>query len=321
MPIIRVVVDPTGAGQRVDIYLAQAGIGLSRSQIKRLFGEKRVTVAGKKVRVSHLVSSGEEILVDYLEERPVDFAAEDIPVDIVYEDDDLAVINKPAGMVAHPAHKNRTGTLANALLYRFTQLSSGHAKGYPGLVHRLDKNTSGLLVVAKNDRAHAKLAAQLLQRTLKREYLALVWGTLRPPEGTISVPIGRSSADRRIMTSGSLKPREAITLYQTIESWGWLSYIGVSLKTGRTHQIRTHLKESGHPVFGDPEYGGRATRLTGIEAEHRQFARLLLEKTSRQLLHAACVEFAHPTTGERVEFRVDLPEDFRQVLELVRLNR
>ncbi len=321
MPIIRVVVDPNGAGQRVDIYLAQAGIGLSRSQVKRLFGEERVTVVGKKVRVSHIVSGGEEILVDHLEERQVDFVAEDLPVSIVYEDDDLAVINKAAGMVTHPAPKNRTGTLANALLYRFTQLSSGHAKGYPGLVHRLDKNTTGLLVVAKNDRAHTELSAQLQQRTLKREYLALVWGTLRPPEGTISAPIGRSRADRRIMTSGSLKPREAITLYQTIESWGWLSYIEVGLKTGRTHQIRAHLKESGHPVFGDPEYGGRATRLTGIEANHRPFARLLLEKTSRQLLHAARVEFTHPTTGERVEFRVNLPEDFRQVLELVRLNQ
>lgn len=321
MPIIRVVVDPHGVGQRVDIYLAQAGIGLSRSQIKRLFGEGRVTVVGKKVRVSHIVSSGEEILIDHLEERQVDFVAEDLPVNIIYEDDDLAVINKPAGMVTHPAPKNRTGTLANALLFRFTKLSSGHAKGYPGLIHRLDKNTTGLLVVAKNDRAHAELAAQLQQRTLKREYLALVWGTLRPPEGTISVPIGRSRADRRIMTSGSLKPREAITMYQTIESWGWLSYIEVGLKTGRTHQIRTHLKESGHPVFGDPEYGGRAIRLTGIEAGYRPLARLLLEKTSRQLLHAARVEFTHPTTGERVEFRVDLPEDFRQVLELVRLNQ
>ena len=321
MPIIRVIVELIGAGQRIDIYLAQAGIGLSRSQIKRLFGEGRVTVVGKTVRVSHIVSSGEEILVDHLEERQVDFVAEDLPVNIVYEDDDLAVINKAAGMVTHPAPKNRTGTLANALLYRFAQLSSGHAKGYPGLVHRLDKNTTGLLVVAKNDRAHAELTAQLQQRTLKREYLALVWGTIRPPEGTISVPIGRSRADRRIMTSGSLKPREAITLYQTIESWGWLSYIEVGLKTGRTHQIRTHLKESGHPVFGDPEYGGRATRLTGIEAGHRPLARLLLEKTSRQLLHAARVEFTHPTTGERVEFRIDLPEDFRQVLELVRLNQ
>jgi 23S rRNA pseudouridine1911/1915/1917 synthase len=321
MPLIRVVVDSAGAGQRVDIYLAQAGIGLSRSQIKRLFGEGRVTVTGKKVRVSHIVSSDEEIFIDHLEERQVDFVAEDLPVSIIYEDDDLAIINKAAGMVTHPAPKNRTGTLANALLYRFTKLSSGHAKGYPGLVHRLDKNTTGLLVVAKNDRAHAVLTAQLQQRTLKREYLALIWGTLRPPEGTISVPIGRSRTDRRIMTSGSLKPREAVTLYQTIESWGWLSYIEVGLKTGRTHQIRAHLKESGHPVVGDPEYGGRATRLTGIEANHRPLARLLLEKTSRQLLHAARLEFAHPTTGKLVEFRVDLPEDFRQVLELVRLNQ
>jgi len=183
MPILRVVVDPNEAGQRVDIYLAQAGIGLSRSQIKRLFGEGRVTVVGKKVRVSHLVSGGEEILVDYLEERQADFAAENLPIDIVYEDDDLAVVNKPAGMVTHPAPKNRTGTLANALLFHFTQLSSGHAKGYPGLIHRLDKNTTGLLVVAKNDRAHAELTAQLQQRTLKREYLALVWGTLRRRKG------------------------------------------------------------------------------------------------------------------------------------------
>ncbi len=206
-------------------------------------------------------------------------------------------------MVTHPAPKNRTGTLANALLYRFTKFSTGYAKGYPGLIHRLDKNTTGLLVVAKNDRAHAELGRQLQERTLKREYLALVWGILRPPDGTISLPIGRSRADRRIMTSGSPKPREAITLYETIESWGWLSYIRVGLKTGRTHQIRTHLKESGHPVFGDPEYGGREVRLTGIEAHHRPLARLLLEKTPRQLLHAARLEFVHPTTGKASNFK------------------
>ncbi len=320
MPILCVTVDPSGAGQRVDIYLARAGIGLSRSQIKRLFGEGRVTIASRKIRVSRIVSGGEEIIIDRPEERQVDFVAEDLPVYVVYEDDDLAVINKAAGMVTHPASKNRTGTLANALLFRFAKLSSGHAKGYPGLVHRLDKNTSGLLVVAKKDAVHADLTAQLQQRTLKREYVALIWGTLKPPEGVISMPIGRSRGDRRIMTSGSLKPREAVTLYHTVESWGWLSYIGVSLKTGRTHQIRTHLKESGHPVFGDPEYSGRTTRLTGIEAVHRPLARLLLEKTTRQLLHAARLEFTHPTTGQRVEFRADLPEDFRQVLELVRLN-
>jgi 23S rRNA pseudouridine1911/1915/1917 synthase len=320
MPIISAVVPADCTGQRVDVFLAQAGVGLSRSQIKRLFGEGRVTVDGKKVRVSHSVSVDEKITIDQPEERQVAFVAEDLPLNIVYEDDVLAVINKAAGMVTHPAHANRSGTLANALLHHFTQLSTGYARGYPGLVHRLDKNTSGLLVVAKNDSAHTKLAAQLQRHTLAREYLALVWGTLRPPEGTISIPIGRSQADRRIMTSGSLKPREAVTLYQTVESWGWLSYIRVNLKTGRTHQIRTHLKESGHPVFGDPEYGGRDTRLTGIEADKRPLARQLLAQTSRQLLHAARIEFVHPVSGERLEFQVDLPEDFRQVLEYVRLN-
>ena len=321
MPIIRVITDPADAGQRVDAYLAQTGIGLSRSQIKRLFGEGRVTVAGKKARVSHIVSGGEEILIDRPEERQADFSAENIPLEIVYEDDDLAVVNKPAGMVTHPAPKNLTGTLANALLHHFTKLSTGYAKGYPGLIHRLDKNTTGLLVVAKNDHSHGELGKQLQARTLKREYLALIWGALRPPTGTISSPIGRSRADRRIMTSGSPNPREAITLYETIETFGWLSYIRVVLKTGRTHQIRTHLKEAGHPVFGDPEYSGRETRLTGIEARLRPIAKMLLEKTPRQLLHAARLEFVHPATGKAVEFQVDLPEDFRQVLELVRLNQ
>ncbi len=321
MPILRVLVDPAAEAIRVDAYLAQAAIGLSRSQIKRLIGEGRVTIGETKVRPSHIVAEGEEIVIDQPEERTVTFSAEDLPIDIIYEDDDLAVINKAAGMVTHPAPRNMSGTLANALLHHFTRLASGYAKGYPGLIHRLDKNTSGLLVVAKNDQAHTKLSRQLQSRTLKREYLALVWGKLRPPEGTISVPIGRSSADRRIMTSGSLKPREAITLYETIESWGWLSYIRVRLMTGRTHQIRTHLKEAGHPVFGDPEYGGREIRLTGIEARYRPEARLLLAKTSRQLLHAARLEFVHPTTGQTAEFFVDLPEDFRQVLELIRLNK
>jgi 23S rRNA pseudouridine1911/1915/1917 synthase len=321
MPIISVTVAPEDAGTRVDVFLAQAAQGLTRSQIKRLVGEGRVTIDGKKIRVSHIVAPGEEILIDRPEERQVDFVAEDLPLVIVYEDDDLAVVNKPAGMVTHPAHRNLSGTLANALLYHFTSLSSGYAKGYPGLIHRLDKNTSGLLVVAKNDHTHSQLGKQLQARTLKREYLALVWGTIRPPEGTISVPIGRSRADRRIMTSGSPNTREAVTLYETIESYSWLSYIKLNLMTGRTHQIRTHLKEAGHPVFGDPEYGGREGRLTGIEARHRVRARQLLEKATRQMLHAARVEFVHPATGKAVEFRADLPEDFRQVLELVRLNQ
>jgi 23S rRNA pseudouridine1911/1915/1917 synthase len=321
MPLLQLTVETLTAPERIDSYLARANLGLSRSQIKKLFGEGRVTLNGGHVRVSRLVQGGEQIVIDQPDEHPAVFAAEDIHITIVYEDDDLAVVNKPAGMVTHPAPKNQTGTLANALLHHFQNLSTGYAKGYPGLVHRLDKNTTGLLVVAKNDHAHSVLAAQLESRTLSREYLALIWGNLKPPAGTIDLAIGRSRADRRIMTSGSPKTREAVTLYETIENWGLFSYVRVKLRTGRTHQIRTHLKESGHPVFGDPEYGGREGRLTGVEARHRLFARKLLAMTSRQLLHAARIEFVHPATGKTLEFTAELPEDFRQILELVRLYR
>ncbi len=318
MPILTVKVEPISPSQRIDVYLAEAELGLSRSQIKRLFGEGRVQVNGKKVRISHKVEGGEEVVIDQPDEKPIPFMPEEIPLDIVFEDDYLAVVNKPAGMVVHPATKNESGTLANALLYYFQHLSSGYEKGYPGLVHRLDKNTTGLMVVAKNDQIHAALGEQLQQRTLKREYLALIWGTLRPPEGTISIPIGRSRSDRRLMSSGSAKPREAITEYETIEEFDFLSYIRVNLRTGRTHQIRTHLKEKGHPVFGDPEYGGRGGRLAGIRAGHRSIARKLLNMTSRQMLHAARLRLVHPVTGKSLEFEKEIPEDFGQVLASIR---
>lgn len=321
MSLIQLTIPPLSEPQRLDLYLAQAKLGLSRTQIKRLFGEKRITMNGQWVRVSFQVHGGEEIAIDKPDEKRIEFAAEAIALDIVYEDDYLAVVNKPAGLVTHPAPGNETGTLANALLHHFTQLSSGYAKGFPGLVHRLDKNTSGLMVVAKNDEIQRKLAQQLMERTLRREYWALIWGKFREPEGTIDMAIGRSRADRRVMTSGSPKPREAITHYATIEEFVLFSLIKVHLETGRTHQIRTHLKESGHPVFGDPEYGGRENRLTGIEARHRGFATRLLEMAQRQMLHAKRLEFVHPATGKSVDFAVDLPDDFKQVLELVRQYR
>lgn len=303
---------------RIDLYLAQAKLGLSRSYIKRLFGEKRITVDGKTVRVSYKVCGGEQVVIDKPEEKRIEFAAEALPVEIVFEDDFLAVVNKPAGLVTHPAPGHESGTLANALLHHFTSLSSGYARGYPGLVHRLDKNTSGLLVVAKNDESHRHLALQLEQRTLRREYKALVWGSFREPSGTIDVSIGRSRTDRRVMTSGAPNPRSAVTHYQVVEEFEFLSLLQVRLETGRTHQVRAHLKESGHPVFGDPEYGGRDSRLRGVEARHRAFAKKLLEIASRQLLHAERIAFRHPHSGETLAFSAELPQDFRQVVELVR---
>jgi 23S rRNA pseudouridine1911/1915/1917 synthase len=318
MPIRNLRVESLPEPVRIDLYLAQTDLGLSRSQLKRLFGEGRIKVNGHKVKVSYKVSGGEAIEIDQPEQRTPTFKPEKIELDIVFEDEHLVVINKPPGLVVHPAPGNETGTLANALLYHFRQLAPGYQGGYPGLVHRLDKNTSGLLVVAKHERAHEPLAQQLQSRELTREYLALVWGSLQPPAGEIDLPIGRSRADRRVMSSRSTRTREAITEYETIERFPFLSYIRVSLRTGRTHQIRTHLKEKGHPVFGDPEYGGRGSRLKGIEARHRVFARELLDQIDRQMLHAARLKFVHPTNGERMQFESKLPEDFRQVLVLIR---
>lgn len=321
MSLIKIKIPPQPEPQRIDIVLAQTDLGLSRSHLKRLFGEKRVTMNDKWLRVSQLVSGGEEIVIDKPDEKRIEFAAEQIELEVIFEDDYLAVINKPAGMVTHPAPGHESGTLANALLHHFTKLSTGYAKGFPGLVHRLDKNTSGLMVVAKSDEIHRKLADQLMDRTLSREYWALVWGKFNPPEGSIEIAIGRSRADRRVMSSGAPNTREAITHYETLEELSFLSLLKIHLETGRTHQIRTHLKESGHPVFGDPEYAGREGRLTGIEARHRLIANKLLKMIGRQMLHAKRLEFDHPKTGQHSTFEIDLPGDFRQVLELIRQYR
>lgn len=321
MPIHKLQVEPLPEPLRLDLYLSQTDLGLSRSQLKRLFGEGRVTVAGHKVRPSYKVEGGEQVEVDQPESKSPGFMPEALPLDIIYEDDYLVVINKPAGLVVHPAPGNETGTLANALLHHFRQLADGYQGGYPGLVHRLDKHTSGLMLVAKRDDIHTKLADQLQDRTLNREYLALIWGHMRPESGEIDQPLGRSRSDRRVMSGSAVKTREAITRYETIETYDFLSYIRLRLLTGRTHQIRAHLKEKGRPVLGDPEYGGRSSQLRGIEARHRLFARELLALADRQMLHAARLQFVHPEDGEMREFVCEPPEDFRRVLDLIRQYR
>jgi 23S rRNA pseudouridine1911/1915/1917 synthase len=244
---------------------------------------------------------------------------ERIPLDIVYEDDQLLIVNKPAAMVTHPAYAHYSGTLVNALLHHSRSLSSLNTEMRPGIVHRLDKDTTGLLVVAKNDTAHHLLAAQFSRRTIDREYWALVWGTFQQPTGVIEASLGRSKRDRKKVTVVE-EGKPAVTEYEVLKEFDFLSLIRLKLKTGRTHQIRVHLAHIGHPVFGDPTYGGRSPTWGGLEGKRAQRAQNLLDLISRQALHAKTIGFIHPATKERVKFDSELPEDMKKVLEGLRTS-
>ena len=243
---------------------------------------------------------------------------ENIPLDVVYEDSDLLVINKKAGMVVHPAVGNFSGTLVNALLFHCKDLSGINGVLRPGIVHRLDKNTSGLLVVAKNDLAHLGLAEQIQNRSLLREYVAVAWGHMADEEGTIEAPIGRAMKDRKKMAVTRLKGRESLTQYKVLERYDLCNLLSIRLKTGRTHQIRVHLSYLNHPVLGDPEYGGRQKWIKGIYDRERPFAQKLLSLIERQALHARKLGFVHPRTKDYQEFDSPLPEDMDSLLNLLR---
>jgi 23S rRNA pseudouridine1911/1915/1917 synthase len=248
---------------------------------------------------------------------PPDVVAEDIPLAIVYEDDHLLVVNKPAGMVTHPAYGNYTGTLVNALLYYCGTLPGADDTLRPGIVHRLDKDTSGLMVVAKNEAAHAHLARQFARRTITREYRAVVWGTFASPAGVIDAALGRSKADRKMMAV-VVDGKHAVTNYEVLEVFPYLSLVRLRLQTGRTHQIRVHLAHIGHPVFGDPTYRGR--RINAGPGTPRQKAEVqdLLGLVNRQALHAKTIGFVHPATKKTMVFDSILPGDMQELLERLR---
>lgn len=251
-------------------------------------------------------------------ETPLALEPEPIPLTVVYEDSWLVVVDKPAGMVVHPAQGNPSGTLAGALLYHCGQLSSGGHPLRPGIVHRLDKDSSGLLVAAKDDFTHAKLSEQFANRRVEREYWALVWGRFREREAVIEAPIGRRLKDRKRM-GVTVEGKEAITRYRVIEEFDFLTLLSLRLGTGRTHQIRVHLAHRGHPVFGDPTYGGRNRRLNQLQnKKQRELAIRLLKLMKRQALHARSLGFQHPVKEEFMKFESDLPEDFKLVLEKLR---
>ncbi len=276
-------------------------------------------VDGKRVRPSHLVSPGETIHVALPERPPPELLPENIPLDVLYEDEHLLVVNKPAGMVVHPAYGNPSGTLVNALLHHCNTLSAVPDPARPGIVHRLDKDTSGLLVVARNDAAHAHLARQFSRHTIEREYQAIVWGLFQQPTGVIETQLGRSKSDRKkmaVVTEGKL----SVTEYSLLESFRYLSLIRLKLRTGRTHQIRVHLAHIHHPVFGDPAYGGRQIAWGPHTPRQKTEVQRLLRILPRQALHARTLGFLHPVTGHRMTFESPLPQDMAAVVEILRTS-
>ena len=309
------------AGERLDVALAALDSDLSRSYIGSLIRDGRVVVTNpigaspKKIKTGLRLVGGETVDIDMPDVEPLSASPEDIPLDIRYEDDDLLVINKSAGMVVHPAPGHAGGTLVNALAAHSDRLSNVGGPFRPGIIHRLDKDTSGLLIVAKHDTAHRILAAQLADRTLSREYVALVWGHPNPPNGSIDEPIGRDRQGGKHMAIDGRASREATTRYQTVERYAFTSWLRVRLETGRTHQIRVHMQSVGHPVVGDDDYGGRVA-IRGIAPVYRREAEKVLAAIDRQVLHAARLVFRHPTTGETVSVEAPPPEDIESARRL-----
>ncbi len=304
-----------GDNTRIDIYLAKRGLRLSRSRVKRLISDGKVRVNGLTVKPSYIVKDGDHITVDYEPFKPAEVIPENISIDIVYEDKDIIVINKEKGIVTHPAKGNLNGTLVNAVLYHTGNLPEGSSNERPGVIHRLDKNTTGLIVFAKNYNAHTILGRQINQRTVKRIYIALVWG--KPPvrKGTIDAPIGRHLIHRQKMAVTPFSSRNAVTHYQVLYSFGYVSVLKLKLETGRTHQIRVHLSFLGYPVVGDPDYNGRNPQIIQkIGLANRKHFDNILNMIDRQALHAAELGFIHPTTGENVKFYAPLPEDIRRIM-------
>lgn len=282
-------------GVRIDGFVADAIEEISRSRAQGLLLEGMVLVNGRPVKKNYKVSEGDIISVEIPEPEPVELVAQDIPLDIIYEDESLLVINKPKGMVVHPAPGHPDGTVVNAVMFHCGhELSGIGGQLRPGIVHRIDKDTSGLLLVAKNDEAHAALAAQLKDRSLSRVYEAIVLGRVKEDEGRIDAPIGRSLRDRKKMAVGGAAARQAATRYEVVARYNGYTHIRCHLETGRTHQIRVHMAHIGYPVAGDEVYG-RGREKTGLDG---------------QCLHAGRIKFIHPRTGEHMEFSCPLPDYF-----------
>ena len=312
---IRFSVNRNQRGQRLDVFLTQNDAALSRSQVKRVVEEGDVLVNGIVPKVSQRLKEGDIISLHLKPVKEAIASAQDIPLSIVYEDEAIIVVNKPAGMVVHPAPGNPENTLVNALLFHCQNLSGIGGVVRPGIVHRLDKGTSGLIVAAKTDDAHRNLSAQFENHEVHKTYRVFVWGDMRGNQGEILLPVGRHATDRKKMSTKSKRGKSALTLWKVRERYGLATLLDVEIKTGRTHQIRVHLSDRGYPVIGDTVYGSTTNKIRAISDP---LLKTSLKSLNRQALHAAQLSFIHPLKRERVVFTAEMPADMTALCELFR---
>ena len=319
----KIIVDKKQMPLRLDKFLLGRLFNVTRSKIQSAIKNEIILVNGDAVKSNYKVKAGDVItgIIPKKREITTDIIAEDIPLDIVYEDDDVMVINKAAGMVVHPGISNYSGTLVNALKYYLDNkklpVMEGNSEDRPGIVHRIDKETTGLLLIAKNDEAISKLAKQFFDHSIEREYYALVWGGFEETEGTVDVNIGRNPKNRKLMTAfpDNELGKNAITHYKVLEDLYYVSLLSCRLETGRTHQIRVHMKYLGHPVFNDSSYGGDKIVKGTVFTKYKQFVMNNMKLMPGHALHARSLGFIHPSTGEKMYFEVDLPPEFQTVME------
>ncbi len=306
---------------RLDTYLSKSSLPFSRSRVNKKIKDGEVLVNGEKTKPSYSVKRGDVIQVFYKPRVPFEIKPEKIPISILYEDRDIIVLNKQKGIVVHPAKGNSDGTLVNALLHHCATLPEGFDMDRPGVIHRLDEDTTGVIVFAKSERVHSKIAVQFQERQVEKIYLAVVWGEPPMKEGKISSPIGRSPLDRTLMAVTPLKSRDSLTKFKVLRSYGFASILKVLLETGRTHQIRVHLSHLGYPVIGDADYGGRDKRiLRRIGLDYTDVFDKIMGIIDRQALHAASIEFTHPIKKRRIRIAAPLHEDMKKLIDFLNEN-
>jgi len=292
-------------------------LNLSRNQIQKLIRDKKIEIVGKRIKPAFILLGGEVINIKIPENEPLRMIPENIPLDIRYEDENIIVVNKPPDMVVHPARGHFSGTLVHALLAHCNKLSEIGGETRPGVIHRLDKDTSGLIIFAKNDISHRRLAYDLAEKKIQREYSGIIWGNMTEYSGFMTGSIGHNPKDHKKMAVVN-NGKTAITEYRIIDNYRLVSFVEFKLYTGRTHQIRVHCSDSGHPIFGDFDYGGREERISGYAPEYKQIAMKMLACINRQALHARKLSFYHPTTKEYITIESEIPNDIINVLDVIK---